>query len=217
MQRSAAWCVVVVSLWIAVAAFADEVPAARGVSPAHSRAFPSPPLRLAANPAVEVLATVVATRAHEIERLRLWNEHESPARVGVVRELAEVITVDSHVAASSNEPFQWRGAVRVAGASRLRLKLDDVGLPRDAILWVYGNAGPAIGFDASLAYNGTLWTPSVDGDTITLEVQAGPGSASFKIVAAADIRKTAEIVPAGEACIKDAKCESGIDEFGGAV
>mgnify|MGYP006184663893 CR=1 FL=1 len=38
MQRTVASCVVVLLL-IGVAAFADEVPAARGVSPAQSRAF----------------------------------------------------------------------------------------------------------------------------------------------------------------------------------
>lgn len=214
-----AMALALLSLLLTLSLLADSMSAAKGISPAQPRTFPQPVLRAQATSAAGVIASLEATAQHEIESLRKWNESNDPARIGIVKELPERVAVGNDmVAASAGQPWRWRGAVQAEGASRVRLKLTNVELPNDAILWVYGNSGNAIGFDASLAHAGTLWTPSVDGDTITLEVQAPAGqSVSLDVAAVLDLRNPREVIATGEECIKDAKCETGLDEFGGAV
>ena len=76
-------------------------------------------------------------------------------------------------------------------------------------MWVYGNSGDAVPFDASLIEDRkTLWTPTVDGDTIHLEIEVprAGGPASFVI------RELAQIVPTAlpgnldSSCLVDAAC-----------
>jgi hypothetical protein len=107
--------------------------------------------------------------------------------------------------------------VRVAGAGRLRLELTGVSAPEDAKFWVYGNEGQAYGFDVSLAHQGTIWTPSVEGDSITVEVEASKTTTPFTISSVADIRAAAEVFPADTSCVEDAKCYGGMDEEGRAI
>lgn len=68
--------------------------------------------------------------------------------------------------------LRWAARVEVAEAWRLRLELTDVQLPRGAELWVVGGDGEAVGpFGIELAdRQGTLWTPSVAGPSIAVEV-----------------------------------------------
>lgn len=205
------------SLLFAVFALADSMPGAWGVSKSQPRAFGAPPLR-AAKTAANVLAPLDATGAEDIAALRQYNATTTgPARVAVVHRLAEPVTASRGVSASTAEPFRWRGAVQVANGHRLRLELTGVNAPSDAKFWVYGAAGEAIGFDLALAWQGTIWTPSVEGDTITIEVETSGAASPFTISAIADIRPPAEIMPSGTACIGDAKCYASAEDLGSSV
>ncbi|MEM9557506.1 MAG: serine protease [Acidobacteriota bacterium] len=64
----------------------------------------------------------------------------------------------------------WSGAFRSAGASGVRLHLEDVALPDGAELYVFGHHGHAFG-----PYTGQhkeLWTNTVAGDEIVLQVHS---------------------------------------------
>jgi len=120
-----------------------------------------------------------------------------PMQNGIGRPLADAIRVDLRgsvlskngpvalgrgVAAATARGVAWSGSVQVNGAERLRLHLSNVNLPADAVLWVYGS-GEAVGFGRELAdSSGGLWTPSIAGATIHVEVEVGTGEqASFAI------------------------------------
>ncbi|HEX6086076.1 MAG TPA: hypothetical protein VF266_16205, partial [Thermoanaerobaculia bacterium] len=96
-----------------------------------------------------------------------------PPIVGTVRPVAV------HFAART-EPRSFRSE----GATHVRLRLTNVSMPPDAIAWVIGASGSAA-FGAELLHDRTLWTPSVEGDTITLSLPAG---------AQADVTAIAHIV-----------------------
>lgn len=105
----------------------------------------------------------------------------------------------------------WRGMVRVPGAQRSRLRLA-IRQAAGARLWVYDATGTEwVAFDTSLAHQGELWTPSVGGDAIVLEIS---GEADLDIVEAAAIR---EVAAEGTECIRDAACAAGLPEFGKAI
>lgn len=131
-----------------------------------------------------------------IESVLQWNaEGGLPLKNGFVRSLGETMAVSfgglevksglqgrGAVAATANGTT-WGASFRVEDAKRIRLRLDDVVLPAGTTLWVYGATGEARAFDASLVdANKSLWTPSVDGDTLHLEVEVPAGtSASFNV------------------------------------
>src|SRR5207248_5917340 len=84
----------------------------------------------------------------------------------------------------------WSGVIKVEDAHELRLHLENVILPPGTIMWVYGSAGAETPFDSALIDDRmSLWTPSVDGDTIHLEVEIPRGSSPASFV----IREIAQI------------------------
>ncbi len=65
----------------------------------------------------------------------------------------------------------WGTSLYVPHAYRLRLELRDVDLPEDTELWVWSETGETVKFDLSLiGPDRTLWTPSVAGPVIYLEM-----------------------------------------------
>lgn len=201
----------------ALPALAEFTPAKWVVPNSQPRTYGEPPLRTG-NAAASVVAALEATTDEDIAALRQYNvSGATPARVGVVRPLAGVIMAKRGIRASSNEPWRWRAQVRVANGHSLRLQLTNVNAPAGTTFWVYGISGAAYGFDASLAHEGTLWTPSVDGDTILIEFETTSDAAPFAIGAVADIRPFAEVIPTDSSCIKDAQCYTGLDDLGTAI
>ena len=183
--------------------FAD-MPMMRGTSPAQPRDLGMPVLRDAKS-AAAVLVSLDAIQPFEVERLRRLNEVGGRFQNGVVRELATALSIRTPDVAIADAEWKWRGAVQVSGANGVRLQLTDLSLPEGTVFWVYGETGAAIGFDASLAHAGTLWTPTVYGESVTIEVRA-PGAAAFTISAVADIRADHEVTPHGTECFRDAAC-----------
>ena len=116
------------------------------------------------------------------------------------------------VAATTARGIAWSGSVQVNGSDRLCLHLSNVNLPADATLWVYGS-GEASGFGRELVDpNGGLWTPSVAGATIHIEVEVASGEqASFAIDNVMELidTKSAQPKPGTEdnpSCLIDVTC-----------
>jgi hypothetical protein len=147
-----------------------------------------PPARLAA--AVEPLARLASAErgaADQLEALAAHNRSgRPPVRIGFARPLplerrvrftADLVAAPAglhaggafaRVGAASTV---WGAAVEVAEAHRLRLHLAGVELPAGTRMWVYGEDGAAFAFGPGLAHDGELWTPSVYGPSIRLEVE----------------------------------------------
>lgn len=215
---------------------ADAVLVDHGPSRAQAVA---PPLRLAKAARAEPLATLLpaAVGAREqVEAIAVWNRAGmEPVKNGFVRDLAipRAVRLGGDLLGKSSGSvgggtfrttsggLVWGAAVRVEGAHRLRLRLDRVALPPTAELWVYGERGDALRFGTELVRaEGDLWTPSVAGEVICLELRLEPaalGSAAAELTVAA----VAEIFALDEAgapvlgqptrdkdiaCIQDATC-----------
>jgi hypothetical protein len=198
-------------LFSAPALFAAEVLAPwRDSTPAAVRRAAAPPLRAEGRPAV--VLTTSGANGSDLAALRAANASgEGPAELGIVREVNACIgscgAAAANTAARAAGRVQARGSVVVEGASRVRLRLDGFDVPAGTRMWIYGAAGDAIAFDGSLAHAGQLWTPSVAGNTATLELDA-PGEAAFRIGAVADIRPYGEVVANGSECVSDLSCHA---------
>jgi hypothetical protein len=181
------------------------------------RAAPPQPARLADATSLRpfaVLAPASAGARDALDALRHWNlAGKTPLQNGFSRPLPEPLAVRlapaltaSHAArqegaaatAAGPDGLRWAARVRVEEGYRLRLHLSRVQLPSAAQLWVYGGAGaPAMAFGPHLAgAEGELWTPSVAGPEITLELWL-PQSAAAAGSAAFDLDRVAEILDPG--------------------
>lgn len=161
--------------------------------------------------------------------LQAWNAAgRHPFQIGFTRELPELRTVDLAQRAAGERGgetfFQkdggivWATSVRVEGAFRLRLHLRDVRLPEGVRMWVYGEeehdfTGP-FGLEL-LDPDGELWTPSVGGEALHLEVELPAGipkadaGAGFEIDRVAEEVEEADLLPAkagGASCYVDSRC-----------
>lgn len=157
-------------------------------SMAKAAVVAEPPARIAAG--VEPLARLVEAgrgAVDQVEALAAWNRAgRLPVRSGIVRPvpLPRQVRFGGGIAAEAaglhaGGAFArvgagstvWGASVEVAGAHRLRLHLDGVDLPPGTRMWVYGEDGEAVAFGPELAREGSLWTPSVYGPAIRLEVE----------------------------------------------
>ncbi len=137
-------------------------------------------------------ARLVATA--EIEAIGSWNAAgRQPQKTGFVRPLMRPLEValDTGLERSSTGAekqgllqvspsggFWWVVRFEIDDARRLRLRLKSLDLPADATLLVYNEGGEAVSFGPELAGpDGDLWTPSVAGPVVFLEVHS-PQSAS---------------------------------------
>ena len=196
------------------------------------------PARLAA--AVEPLARLAEARlgaADQLEALAARNRSDRPpVQIGFARPLplerrvrfsAELAAAPAGLHAGGAfarvgaGSMVWGAAVEVAGSHRLRLHLAEVELPAGTRMWVYGDDGAAFAFGPGLAHDGGLWTPSVYGPSIRLEVELpretlGAGGHGFTVDQVGEIFR---LGPEGEplvggiapkaqdfSCLTDATC-----------
>jgi hypothetical protein len=137
----------------------------------------------------------------------------TPAAAGSGPPLPVVERDGGILAQTSLATVAWGGKVRVAGAVRLRLHLAEVSLPAGARLWVHGGGGQMAGpFGPELlAPDGGLWTPNVEGDEVSLDVEApaaalaAGGGYGFTIDAALELVDLGAGAKAG-GCMVDASC-----------
>jgi hypothetical protein len=233
-------------------------PAAEGARSAAAAAAPRIAERFGVAPLAE-LGPAAVEAPDLLAELHAWNAaHRLPLRNGFGRRLPAprrvdlaippaagaapaattpaalppaVIARDGGVLAQTTfSTYAWGGRVHVAGASRLRLHLSQVTLPAEARLWVHGAGQTAGPFGREmLAPAGDLWTPSVAGDDLALDVEApaaalaGAAGAASAAEAGFTIDAVLEIVPSrGDAaevaaaakdtgCQLDASCFSSAD------
>ncbi|QQR73730.1 MAG: trypsin-like peptidase domain-containing protein [Holophagales bacterium] len=204
------------------------------------RAAEAPPMRLADALLTAPTTTLTAARSAAIDQLaalRAWNAAgHLPVRTGFVRPLpaSERVTLDAALLARQ-EPVEraggWAGPtprgdlawgtwVRVDEAEELRLHLAEVNLPEGSRLWVWGSDGEARAFGLELRdEHGDLWTPSVSGSELFLEVALPAGSLAREARPGFVVRDVAEsfalnadgsvagsLTPRLGECIVDATC-----------
>lgn len=176
-----------------------------------------PALRLAEALEVQPMHALLeasAGAADELAALAAWNgAGRLPARNGFARPLPAQLDVRLGGPGDNELPARtsgggwltadlqghavWGTSVHVPRSHRLRLELSDVELPAGTELWVWGEAEEPIAFDLSLLAAGrTLWTPSVSGPTIYLEV-ALPRAAGTEAVPAFSIARVLEMFELG--------------------
>ena len=184
------------SVVVCSVAFAQEAPPVFVRDAVGVKSYaPAPRLgeRSGVAPAV-VLSAAIETMPEEIDAIEMWNrDGRSPAKNGFTREIPGGVPVriggvqsrakGLGVMAVDHGAIIWSGAIQVKRAYRFRLHLTNVKLPDHATLWIYGVGEAPIGFGSELlSDDGSIYTPSVAGETAFIEVEAPAGtSASFDI------------------------------------
>jgi V8-like Glu-specific endopeptidase len=179
-----------------------------------------------------VPATVLPSSATSIPdaivAIQNWNAGgQQPMRNGFRRALPDVIDMrlSSAVAAKTSittfgrgvieatphGTIVWSTMVRVEKAHRLRLHLEKLSIPDGTVFWVYGPGQKPTAFSRELVDDkNTLWTPSVRGDTVYLDVETSSTAAT-----AFTIREILELIDVGvgsihaqdaPTCLVDATC-----------
>lgn len=226
-------------------AAAQSVELEESISAVEQSRMALPPLRLAQRAAAPstALAAAIEAAPGELADLASWNrERREPARIGFARPLTEALQVD--LAAGAPDPslrageavahaggllartaageLVWGARIEVADAHRLRLHLTEVALPAGTQMWVYGGENEMIAFGLELLSEEeqSIWTPSVGGGAIHLEVRVPGGfegaAGSFLVAEVAEIfrldgegRPLVGVTPAPShdlSCLVDAQC-----------
>jgi hypothetical protein len=157
------------------------------------KATPVPALRLVESMSVEPLAVLKSAdkgAGDQLDAITAWNRSRRvPAKNGFSRPLPAEKSVRFTKALLKSLPSRlsggallvppsggvvWGAETRVEGAHRLRLHLSGVSLPKGTRIWVYGEEGS--GEEVSVlaedvTFQGEIWTPSVAGPAIRLEVR----------------------------------------------
>jgi hypothetical protein len=195
------------------------------------KSYPSAP-HLAQQAKIAPAATLPAATVavpEELDAIRVWNDaNRLPFRNGFARRIADPLSVQlgggiaaakegvaAHargVMAASARGIVWSGILRVEGAHRVRVRLSNVKVPAGTVFWAYGSAEEPVAFGPELIDpNGDLWTPSVAGDLVHLEVETN-GPASFEIrevmeiVAAEKATRLKPVANDEPACLLDVNC-----------
>jgi len=157
--------------------------------------------RLTIPPARQLEAADQVEKA-QVQSIRDWNQSgKVPWRSGFVRLLSDPLHVSlpartpqaqmySGGALGDSSPGQlaWAASFKVDRARALRIHLTDITVPPGTVFWVYADGRPTsypFGLDSMDPQTRSLWSPTVEGDTVWLEVQlpaaAAAGSASFSV------------------------------------
>lgn len=186
----------------------------------------APKLALAADAVAIVSLPAAATAAADkLAAMRAWNEAGNrPVRAGIVRALSTETPVDlgatqakgvtqqsGGILANDGQTITWSGRFTIASASRVRLQLRNVNVPAGTVFWVHDAAGNARPFGPELIdAEKSLWTPSVHGAEIYLEVSIpSTERASFTVSHVGEViyKEAGPREAAGDvSCIRDATC-----------
>ncbi|HEX5715311.1 MAG TPA: trypsin-like peptidase domain-containing protein [Thermoanaerobaculia bacterium] len=205
-------------LLLSVPAAAETVPPLILPELAESAVASPPPLRLAESQAVQAGATLRRAAEGALDRMdsmTLRNLSGAlPVQNGFARPLPSPVRMRLAAAASSTNARVWGSRVRVAGAWRLRLHLEKVSLPAGTRLWVWGAGEEPRPFGLELlGPDGDLWTPSVGGEDLFLEIALPAGgtgeTARLEIREVGELFRPGSLIPVFEPlgeCIQDASC-----------
>lgn len=186
---------VLLGLWPFASAGASGQSADPVLVPRTSEVRPlQAPLRLADSVRLSPFAVLGPAReeaAERVEALRSWNQaggrplkngfvRELPRRraVASLRDLSRTPAVGEVTQLRADGSAVWTLRVEVRDAFRLRLHLQDVHLPAGTRLWVYGEDGETVGpfGEELIGPQRDLWTPSVGGEVVTLEMAVPAGA-----------------------------------------
>jgi hypothetical protein len=150
-------------------------------------------------PAV-VLPAAETSMPEKLEEIARWNDAgNEPMKIGFARALPDAIQVGLPAAVAAKTgpvafargilantdrgTVTWGTTLRVEGAERLRLHLEGVKLPEGSVLWVYGAGETPRAFGTELVdADGSLWTPSVEGPSVFIDVETPAGAqAAFTV------------------------------------
>ncbi len=205
------------TLFGAATLFATDIGPAFSREAIGAKSFPPPP-RIVSAASIAPALNIGAADPTDIEEVRVWNaEGRRPVKNGFVRIMEELVVVrltgaaaSKGVIAASERGVVWSGRFQIA-AHRVRLRLDRAKLPAGAVLWIYNDGGEPIAFDRDLIdSDGGLWTPSVGGGIVHLEIET-PMPKSEADVASFEINRMLEIVPPLKThdepdCLIDVQC-----------
>ncbi len=219
-------CILVVAaVWCSLPLQGQSVPAGTNPEAVGMKSFAAPP-RLATNAApIRSLAPAANVVPEELDALERWNAGAHiPMRNGFSRRLGDVLSVRVSEGSLSDAAggrltlsasrAVWSGSVKVEKAFRLRLHLENVKLPPNAVLWVYGDDDPAVAFDQALIDpSNSIWTPSTEGATIHLEAEVpfGSGEAAFdvgEVIELVDLNSRRISTNQNPFCLVDVQCVS---------
>jgi lysyl endopeptidase len=181
-----------IGLGSVTAARAQSMDGSYGPPSAPTKAAPSAPLlldRVLSAAPLHVLSTAEEGAKDQLATLKARNAAgKRPYQVGFPRQLAEMVEVrltpslagkgaatplsGGYVADAAEAGWlAWGTSVKISGAQRVRLHLAAVHLPAGAEMYVAAPGGKAHAFGLELmAPAGDLWTPSVQGETLNLEI-----------------------------------------------
>lgn len=172
------------------------------------------------------LAAAMTAAPDRVHQMQQWNRSgKLPAMNGFARSIGEPVAVRigngvAAMAANGAQPFArgivtttargvvWGASFRVANAWRLRLHLQDVVLPDGATLWVYSDSEAPIAFGKELVdTDGSLWTPSIGGGVVHLEIETPHGTeASFQVNELLELIGADPVPNDLPTCLVDATC-----------
>ncbi len=199
---------------LATTAFAEEVGPVFVRDAIGVRSMAAAP-RIAERAAAQPLVTLAAARdvmPEELEGIRQWNdERRTPTKIGFTRSIGEPVQVrigrpedvsamsvtagGGVIAASERGTLIWSGSVRVAGAHRMRIHLQNVNVPPGTTFWAYGTTGQPEAYGTELIdQSGEMYVPSVGGEIAYLEVEVPQGASNASFV----IRDVLELLPLEE-------------------
>ncbi|HEX7251445.1 MAG TPA: PKD domain-containing protein, partial [Thermoanaerobaculia bacterium] len=179
------------------------------------------------------LASASEAERGRLDALRAWNRiGNRPSLIGFSRSLPESVvakfgsseeqvsvSLELHAVRSVTErgSVAWATAVTVRKAFALRLHLTGVSLPTGTKIWVYGTRGDPIAVNAAaLSPRGDLWTPTIFGDSASLEVElpSADSAGDLTIAELAEwvapaVSSESGVSPEAEqapTCLQDASC-----------
>jgi hypothetical protein len=219
LRKTLIVCASFFAAWAVTAPFnlsAEETQASWG--PKSTPNLVAAPQRLVEISGVEPAFVLAAADEAMVRPITAWNlAGNLPLRNGIERSLPKALLVvlpkkepgtkleyfGSGVLARSAEDDAtvWGIAIRTEQAWRIRIRLGDVRLPRDAKIWVYGENEEVVGpFGTELrSPDGTLWTPSVGGAEIRLEVSVPDAAWDFERTPSLKVLAVSELFPLDDA------------------
>ncbi len=230
------WTLLVLAL-ICLPAFAVEKVELLQLPETAALAVSQPPMRLAESLSLEPVAVLRPASEGAGDQIAAMTARNAagarPVQIGFSRPLSQPLGM--RITASDAARFQrhgggflaesfdgrrvWGTHLQVTGAWRVRLHLEKVSLPEGTRMWIWslGRQPREFGLDL-LGPDGDLWTPSVGGENVFLEIELPQGRTegsleirqigeSFRIASngAAPAIKGPIFGALGE-CIKDANC-----------
>jgi len=192
-----------------------------------SRAAVPPPLKLAEGLSIDPVRRLARADTGALDSLlqmQEWNRTgRTPMMNGFARSLARplhgafgssrspIAVADGWQARTVDDRQVFGTSIQVEGAWRLRARLDSVRLPPGSELWVWGLGTEPVSFGLELRDDaGGLWTPSVDGEILFVEVAAPTNAAEFESGPFFQVSEVMQLfapeVPESGECLVDATC-----------